>query len=52
VSYTSVAVQGRFGAGKKSWYTKLYCGLWRDRGKNYYEFVLGAGAKAKTMTSL
>jgi len=51
VSYTSVAVQCRLGAGNKSRYTELDCGHWRDRGTIYYKSVKGAGVKAKTMTN-
>ena len=51
VSYASVAVQGRSEAGNESSYTKFYYGYWRDRGTSYYKSVMGAGAKAKTMTS-
>jgi len=52
VAYTSVAVQGLSGAGNKSRYTEFYSGHWSDRGVSYYKSVMGAGAKAKTVTSL
>ena len=29
---------------------KLGCGHWRGRGKSHYKFVLGAGAKVKSVT--
>jgi hypothetical protein len=52
VAYTSVAVQGWPDAGNKSRYTEFYSEHWRDRGISYYKSVFGAGAKAKTVTSL